>query len=445
MINLRDYQIKFISDVSHAHKAGHQGVIGMMPTGSGKTVCMARIAKAISERNGRVLIVVHRDELVRQTCDKLTLFGLRFGTIAAKLGANPNPNARIQVAMVQSLSRRIDNDSIKHNFDYLIFDEAHLAAAKSYKKIINKWSNARRLGLSATPWRLDGQGLSEVGSHIARGPLIADLITIGSLVQFVTYSIPVVDLTGVKKVRGEYDIEAQSKLYKRAQVIGDVAEHYMRLASGRTAIVFASSVEHSMNMAAKFNELGFKAEHIDGETQPNERLAAINKLGSGQTTILCNYGCLTEGFDCARVGAVIIARKTASSALFRQMCGRGLRPHLESGKEDCIILDHGGNAIDHGNIDYDYEFTLDGKQKNPSARLCKTCKSCMAVCELSASICHVCGESFIVEHKERKLKEGEGELAPIASKFAPIKKTFTSMKQRNDLVSDWISQNGWGK
>lgn len=445
MINLRDYQIKFISDVSASHKLGHQGVIGMMPTGAGKTVCMARIAKAISERNGKVLIVVHRDELVRQTCEKMALFGLKYGTIAAKWGDNPNPDAKVQVAMVQSLSRRIDNDSIKREFNYLIFDEAHLAAAKSYKKIITRWPNARRLGLSATPWRLDGQGLAEVGSEIVRGPLIADLIAIGSLVPFITYSIPVVDFSGVKKVRGEYDIEAQSKLYKRAQVIGDVASHYARLAKGRTAIVFASSIEHSMSMTAKFNEMGFKAEHIDGETPANDRLAAIQRLDSGATTILCNYGCLTEGFDCARVSVVIIARKTASSALFRQMCGRGLRPHDKSGKNDCIILDHGGNAIDHGNIDYDYEFTLDGKQKNPSARLCKTCKVCQAVCELNAVMCHVCGEQFLVEHKERKIKEGEGELAPIASKFAPIKKTFTSMKQRNDLVTNWLEQNGWGK
>lgn len=445
MITLRDYQIKFISDVSASHKSGHQGIIGMMPTGAGKTVCMARVAKAIADRNGRVLIVVHRDELVRQTCEKLEMFGLKFGAIAAKLGINPAPDARIQVAMVQSISRRIDSGAVKRDFNYIIFDEAHLAAAKSYQKIINRWPAARRLGLSATPWRLDGQGLAEVGSEVVRGPSINDLIALGSLVPFTTYSIPVVDFTGVKKVRGEYDIEAQSKLYKRAKVIGDVADHYVRLAKGRSAIVFASSIDHSMNMAAKFNELGFKAEHIDGSTPDNERAAVIQRLDSGKTTIVCNYGCLTEGFDCARISVVIIARKTASSALFRQMCGRGLRPHHASGKENCIILDHGGNAIDHGNIDYDYEFTLDGRQKSPVVRLCKTCQSCFAVCEINSTACHVCGESFIVEHKERKVKEGEGELVAIQSKFAPIKKTFTSMKQRNELVGDWLAKNGWGQ
>ena len=444
MITLRDYQITFISNVSAAHKAGNQGVIGQMPTGAGKTVCMGRVAKAISDRGGRALIVAHRDELIRQTCDKLDMFGLQYGVIASKSGANPAPTARIQVGMVQTISRRIDSKKIRGEFNYIIFDEAHLAAAKSYTKIIQRWPNARRLGLSATPWRLDGQGLISVGTVIVKGPTINDLINLGSLVPFTTYSIPVVDLSTVKKVRGEYDIESQSKLFKRPQVIGDVVDHYVKLCKGRTGLVFASSVEHSMSLAAKFNELGFKAEHIDGGTPPNERNDVIKRLESGKTTIVCNYGCLTEGFDCPRVSVVIIARKTASSALFRQMGGRGLRPHQKSGKKDCIILDHGGNAIDHGNFDYEYEFTLDGRQKNPSERLCKTCQTCFAICVLTAVTCEVCGASFLIEHKERKIKQGEGELVAIQSKFAPLKKEFISMKKKNEEVTDWLKKNGWG-
>ena len=441
---LRPYQIKFISDVSAAHKAGHQGVIGMMPTGSGKTVCMSRISKALADRNGRVLIIVHRDELIRQTCKKLESFGLKYGVIAAKYGPNPEPNAKIQVAMVQTLAKRLDK--IKTIFNYLIFDECHLSAAKSYIKIINKFSAAKRLGLSATPWRLDGQGLKVLGTQIVLGPKIDDLIVLGSLVPFTTYSINVVDLTGLKKVAGEYDLETQSKLFKRNKIIGDVIGHYQRLAKGRTALVFASSVDHSLTMCAKFNELGIKAEHIDGSTPDEERIEVLERLESGETTVVCNYGCLTEGFDCPRLSVVIIARKTASSALFRQMCGRGLRPHKESGKADCIILDHGGNAIDHGNIDYEYEFDLEGKQKNPTERLCKECKNCSAVCVLNATECHVCGESFIVEHKERQLKEGEGELVALESKFKPLdsKKKFTSMKDRRNEVLDWLQENNWG-
>lgn len=442
-MELRDYQKRFISDVSLAHKAGHQGVIGMMPTGSGKTVCMARITKALADRSGKALIVVHRAELVTQTCKKLKLFGLPFGIIAAKFD-NPNPSARIQVAMVMTISRRIDK-GLKREFDYIIFDECHLAAAKSFLKIIARWPKARRLGLSATPWRLDGQGLNVVGSLLVKGPTITDLINLGSLVPFVTYSIPVVDLTGIKKVCGEYDHEEQAARYKRAHVIGDVIKHYFRLAKNRTTIVFASSVEHSQKLVEKFKEVGVRAEHIDGTTSDEDREAAVNRLKSGKTQVLCNYGCLTEGFDCERISAVIIARKTASSSLFRQMCGRGLRPHPPSDKKSCIILDHGGNAIDHGNIDYDYQFSLDGKKKNPSERICKVCKTCAAVCLLSAETCHVCGATFLTEKKERKIKQEDGELVALDSLFAPVeKKKKSNFRSRDSEVNSWLDQNGWG-
>lgn len=446
-MNLRDYQIKFINNVSAAHKAGHLGVVGMMPTGAGKTVCMARISKAISDKTGRALIVVHRSELVAQTCDKLKLFGLKFGVIAAKWD-NPDPSARIQVAMVLTLASRIKK-GIKLEFDYIIFDECHLAAANSYIKIINRWPKARRLGLSATPWRLDGQGLSVLGTEIAKGPTVTDLINLGSLTPFITYSIPVVDLKGIKKVRGEYDLEEQAKRYKKANVVGDVVNHYLRLAKNRTAIAFASSVEHSLELTKKFNEVGVIAEQIDGTTSPEIRSLAVENLAKGKTRVLCNYGCLTEGFDCARVSAVIIARKTASSSLFRQMCGRGLRPHLPSDKKSCIILDHGGNALDHGNVDYEYEFSLDGKKKNTAERLCKTCKNCAAICLLSAEICHVCGASFLTEKKERKVKTADGELVALESKsmplkYAEIKPGLNSVKSREKLVSDWLAEQGWG-
>lgn len=485
-ITLRDYQIKFIADISAAHKGdalrgfseAHQGIIGQMPTGAGKTICMARIAKALADRNGKVLIVVHRDELVRQTCGKLKMFGLKYGTIAAGLGKNKHPDAQIQVAMVQTVSRKIEKGLLTE-FHYLIFDEAHLAAAKSYIKIIHRWPKARRLGLSATPWRLDGQGLSVVGSVVVRGPTIGHLIETGSLVPFTTYSIPVVDLSAIKKVRGEYDIESQGTLYKKAQVVGDVVGHYLRLCRlpddddldddleldedndlfvkqerkkrYRSGIYFSANIEHSLKLRDKFLEAGISAEHIDGYTPTEERLAVLKRQELGITLIVCNYGCLTEGFDQPIVSVIGIARKTASSALFKQMCGRGLRPHKESGKFNCIILDHGGNALDHGNLDYDFEFSLDGKQKlAAAARLCKTCDNCSAICELSAEICHVCGESFLVKGKVRVIKEAQGELVPIVSGAAPLnekkkkKEKILSVKQRKETVEGWLEKNNWG-
>ena len=447
---LRPYQIRFIKDVSASHQAGNHGVIGQMPTGSGKTVCMSRIAKAFSDRGGRVLIVVHRDELVKQTCKKLEAFDLQFGIIASGLGKNPNQKARIQVSMVQTLSRRITANKITSDYNYIIFDECHLAAAKSYQTIMNRWPNAKRLGLSATPWRLDGQGLALLGSAIVKGPTIVELIDEGSLVPFITYSLPVIDFSKLKIVRGEYDAEAQSTLFKKAGVVGDVVDHYFRLANHRSGIVFASSVDHSLRIRDKFIASGVVAEHIDGNTPTELRDAVLKRLDSGQTTIVCNYGCLTEGFDSPRVSVIIIARKTASSALFRQMGGRGLR--LFPGKTNCFILDHGGNAIDHGNLDWEFQYSLEGRQKGaPQPRLAKTCPTCCAVCDLNAEKCHVCGESFLSDGKGRDVKESDGTLVAIPSGLGPVNVVKPEKKHNNYMskenaksrTEDWLNRKGF--
>jgi superfamily II DNA or RNA helicase len=462
-IILRDYQIRFISDISKAHKDGHDGIIGQMPTGSGKTVCFARIAKAFSEHGGRVLIVVHRDELIDQTCKKLDFFGLEYGIIAAKKGKNKKPLAKIQVGMVQTLARRLEKlknlnaGKLTVKFHYIIFDEAHLSASASYRKIIEFYPNAKRLGLSATPWRLDGQGLKHIGTTIVKGPSVKQLVESGSLVPFTMFAVPVADLSGIKIIRGDYDPIEQSARFKKANVVGDVIKHFSRLCKlsdtrYRSTIGFFTSIEHSKRVCDKFNEVGIIAEHIDGETPKEDRKKVLDNLALGKTTVVCNYGCLTEGFDCERVSCIIVCRKTKSAALFRQMCGRGLRTHNHSGKRDCVIIDHGMNGINHGNLDYEYPFSLEGKKRTGSGeRLAKICKQCSAYCEINAEECHVCGYSFVItEQKERKIKEIEAELAMLPSGFSPATsetsiKKFHNRRLSSDDFNDWFNDNGFGK
>lgn len=438
---LRDYQIKFLSGIYQKHREGNQGVIGDMPTGAGKTVCMARIALSMANSGGRLLIVVHRSELMMQTADKLQLFGVQFGIISAK-SANPRPFAAVQIAMVQTLARRIKKNIINEKFNYIIFDEAHLAAANSYKTIIDRWPNAKRLGLSATPWRLDGRGLSDVGTAVVKGPSVSDLIEIGSLVPFTTYSPSVVNLSKIKKVAGEFDLESQAKLYKKADVIGDVIEHYMSLAKGRPFIAFCSSVEHSIMVMERFEDIGIRVEQIDGSTPIDKRNASIAKLAGGTIQGITNCGCLTEGFDCPIVSCVMIIRKTASSSLWRQMGGRGLRPHNR--KKDCVILDFGANAETHGNFGYVYEYTLDGKPKMPKDRLCRICPKCAGVCIITAKVCDVCGYDFsFVDSKEREIIEAEGILEAIEFDKKPdTRHKFMKKSEREELISKMFDSLG---
>lgn len=439
-MKLRNYQISFLSGVAEKHKQGHQGVIGDMPTGAGKTVCMARVALSMAERGGRLLIVVHRAELMLQTADKLQLFGVKFGIISAK-SSNPNPFAPVQIAMVQTLARRIKKGVINENFHYIIFDEAHLAAASSYKSIIDKWPKAKRLGLSATPWRLDGRGLSDVGTAIVKGPTVSDLIGIGSLVPFTTYSPSVADLSRIKKIAGEFDLESQAKLYKKADVIGDVIDHYQKLARGRPFIAFCASVEHSIMVKERFEEIGIRVEQIDGTTPLDKRNATISRLAKGKIQGITNCGCLTEGFDCPIVSCVMVIRKTASSSLWRQMGGRCLRPH--EGKKDAVILDFGANAESHGNFGYVYEYSLDGQPRMPKEKLCRICPKCSGVCIITAKVCHVCSYDFtFVDAKERKIVEADGVLEAIEFDRKPDKTRFMKKSERDKLVKDMFDSLG---
>jgi DNA repair protein RadD len=449
---LRDYQVKFLSNISKAHKEGHQGVIGEMPTGAGKTVCMARIARSIAERSGNALIVVHRAELLSQTADKLTLFGVPFGVIHAK-SENPRPNAPVQIAMVQTLARRIKaNKHFDFNFHYIIFDECHLAAAASYVAIINRWPNARRLGLSATPYRLDGRGLSEVGTIVVKGPSVQELIDIGSLVPFTTYSPIVADLSRVKKVAGEYDLSQQADEYKKADVIGDVIKCYNNLANGRPFIAFCATVEHSILTKDRFCDEGLRVEHIDGTTPLDERNLIIYKLNAGIIDGVTNCGCLTEGFDCPRVSCVMVIRKTASPALWRQMGGRCLRPFKN--KTNAVILDFGANAENHGNFGYIQQYTLEGSPKKSGEKLCRICPKCAGVCAITQLVCHVCSYDFtFVDSKERTVIEVDGELSAIEFDMAPVevkpkstdKSKFMPKAKRDRIVNDFLDTFGIGR
>jgi len=423
-MKLRNYQIRFLRNILELFSSGVQGVIGDMPTGSGKTVCIARLCQIFSAKRISTLIIVHRDELVEQTSRKLASMNVEHGIVASKT-FNPNPKARVQICMVQTIVRRLDR--IGRNFGLLIVDEAHLGAAASYQKIIDKWPEALRLGLSATPYRTDKKGLAAIGTHIVKGPRVRELIDNGSLVPFRTIGIDVENLSGLKIVNGEYDRESQSKLLDRPAIVGKVYEHFDFYAKGRSALVFAASRKHSISLYKEFRSHGIKAYHIDGETPSDVRKKAIEYLNRGKIQVLCNYGCLTEGFDSTIVSAIVVARKTASTSLWKQICGRGLRTH--EGKVDCIIIDHGGNYIEHGNVDYEPEYSVFGSKKRKSRTvICKVCKNCAVVMDISCSKCPECGYSYESEGRaDKEVKESDGTLVEITSTEPLVKRTRESI------------------
>ena len=375
-----------------------------MPTGSGKTVVFSEICRLACEKSRKVLILVHRRELVTQASDKLTKAGVEHGIIAAGFDPSDHP---VQVASVQTLIRRLN--SADFTPDLIIIDEAHHAVAGSWDKIIAHFTDAKIIGVTATPSRLDGRGLGSHFSTLVSGPSVEQLTKLGFLSQHRVFAPPVIaDLSNVKTRAGDYAKDDLSNAMDRPTITGDAISHYRRLADGLPAIAFCCSIAHATSVCASFNAAGYRAKLVTGNMPMEERDEAISGLADGRTQILCSVDVVSEGTDVPAVSAAILLRPTQSEALYLQQVGRILRP--QPGKI-AIVLDHVGSTLKHGFVDDLRKWSLDSKprRKNfegvPSVRQCPMCFAAFR----PQPVCPMCGHEFPVKQK-RQLTEREGEL-----------------------------------
>jgi superfamily II DNA or RNA helicase len=359
MFTLRDYQELAIEQVRQAIRAGYRRILIVAPTGSGKTVIAAQIVKLAAEKFRRSMFLAHRRELIYQCADKLEKFGVDHGILMA--GEYPYGAADCQVASIQTIAARcITTDRLPlPNSDVVIVDEAHRSLAPTYLTLINHYGEEVVIGLTATPIRGDGKGLGHVYDYLVQCPTIQELIDLGHLVQPHTFAPTIPDLTGVRTRGGDYDEGDLDRAMNRRSLVGDVVEHWYRLASDRPTIVFASSVKHSINLSDEFRKMGAKAAHIDGDTPLDERKQIIADLQVGNVQVVCNYAVLTEGFDEPSLSACVLARPTKNLGLYLQMGGRTLRPSEATNKKDSLIIDHSGNVYEHGFIQDEHHWVLE--------------------------------------------------------------------------------------
>jgi DNA repair protein RadD len=340
MLELRDYQNRFVADVNDACAKGERSILGVAPTGSGKTVMMAEIIRQWVGNYKSVLVLAHRREIIQQTSDKLRANEIAHGIILA--GTVPRALERVQVASVQTLSERaIRTDRMDlPPADLIVIDEAHHVIARTYQKIIAGYPDAVLLGLTATPCRGDGRGLGGVFKCMIEAPQVAELVGLGHLVRSKIYAPVKPDLKGVKTTAGDYNEKQLAKRMDTDKLVGDIVEHWLRFGERRKTVAFCTSVAHSQHLRNVFLESGVKAEHLDGSTPKAERDEILQRLARGEIEVLVNCMVLTEGWDMPEVGCGILARPTKKMGLFRQMIGRVLRP--AEGKSDAIVLDHSG-------------------------------------------------------------------------------------------------------
>jgi len=423
MLSLRPYQSKGVADIRQSYVQGHKAPLLVLPTGGGKTVVFSHIAGSVASRGKRVMVLVHRVELLRQTSGALNKNGIDHSLINPLF--TPDYRKAVQVASVQTLVKRLHFFD-RYPPDLIVVDEAHHANAGSWRKIIAHFPNARVLGVTATPCRGDGSGLGVdaggVFDDLILGPQVPELIAGGYLVKPVVYApLSRLDLSGVKVVRGDYDSKALAEKVDKPKITGDAVAHYSKLCPGAPAVVFCISVLHAEHVAAEFRAAGYRAYSVDGSMDDDTRKRILGGLANGAVEVITSCDLISEGTDIPAIGCAILLRPTQSTGLFIQQVGRALRPC--EGKDRAIILDHVGNVLTHGMPDQEREWSLEGdprkgkgkKKDQPPPVQVRQCPACYSVHE-PAPACPSCGHEYKVD--PNKLKQEEGELQEITPEQA---------------------------
>ena len=371
--SLRDYQIENKIKIYDAWKK-HRSVMLQMPTGTGKTRVFVSIAKdlhnwgAKNKRAVRVLILAHRKELIEQISENV---GLKYG-LAHGLIVSQNVEQRkypFQVGSVPTLNRRLFKWS-SNDFDVIIIDEAHHVKAQSYRNILKEYPKAKILGVTATPYRLNGAGFRPEFDDLIVSPSISEFIKAGHLSDYEYYSIRPeshlqADIDGMAvNMDGDYLDSAMSAVMDKDEIRANIVNSYLTIANGKKGIVYTVNKEHSRHLKERFCREGIKAEVVDSDTPREERDKIVSKFRRGDITVLLNVNIFSEGFDCPDVEFVQLARPTKSLSMFLQQVGRGLR--TSEGKDKVIILDNVGlfNKFGFPSARRKWRYHFEGKYKD---------------------------------------------------------------------------------
>lgn len=407
-IQLRDYQEHGILKIRDGF-ARSRRVLYVLPTGGGKTLTFSYIAEGVQRKGKRVGIFAHRRELLRQISKALDLFNVPHALLNAD--SRGMPRAPVMVASVFTFVRRM-----KHapDFDLLIVDEAHHAAlGTTWGQIISRFPKARVLGVTATPLRLDGQGLADSFDEMIVGPTVAELTAMGWLSPAEVYAPKhALDLRGLKVRGGDYVNSELTEMMDKPSITGNAVEHYTRMAMGKSAIAFCCSIKHAADVAAEFRAAGIDAESVDGKMEDFERDAALMRFQRGQTKVLTSCDLISEGFDMPGIEVAILLRPTMSLGLYMQQVGRAIRPM--PGKTRTLVLDHAGNTAQHGFVDEPREWTLNAKERKERTKAAplSVCPKCYAV-HHPGPTCPRCGHKYVTTPRE--VMQFDGQLEQITN------------------------------
>lgn len=388
----RDFQQRAHEALRQGLRAGHRCQVLMAPTGGGKTYLGLRIAHEALERGKSVVFVCDRTTLINQTSETCDRYGLRDHGIIQADHWRTRPQHRLQIASAQTLARRKWPRA-----DVIIVDECH-TQLKAWTEHIPT-TQAAVIGLSATPF---SPGLGKLFSQVVNAASMRELTEAGVLVPMRVLSCVRPDMAGAKtNSRGEWDENEAAE--RGMAILGDVVAEWLQHGEGRKTIVFGSTIAHCEQLAGEFNANGVMAAVFTSHTSDAERASLLDEYRRPNSAlrVLVSVEALAKGFDVPDVACVVDCRplrKSLSTAI--QMWGRGLRSSPETGKTDCILLDHSGNIIrfredfediyfnglnslDDG-VKLDKEVRKEPEQQDKAPKGCPTCgyrpfaRRCMA-------------------------------------------------------------------
>ena len=415
---LRPYQAENKVEIHQAWADGARNVLYVLPTGGGKSVVVSDDVAEVDARGVVQAVIAHRQELVGQMSLHVARTGVRHRIIGPKDVVGSiiaehrrefgrsfiDPSARCAVAGVDTLvSRQKELGPWAAQVGRWTIDEAHhVIRTNKWGTAVAMFPNAFGLGVTATPQRADGQGLGRhadgVFDAMVLGPSMRELIDMGSLTEY-EFAIPITDFpTDELKVTegGDFSPKGMREASKKSHIVGDVVVNYCVFAMGKQAIVFATDVETSNEMAARFNKFGIPAASVSAKTPDATRSEYIRRFRAGQLRVLVNVDLFGEGFDLPAIECVIMARPTMSLAVYLQQIGRALR--LMPGKRFGLIIDMVSNFKIHKMPDKSRLWTLDRRQKraksapDPDDLEMTACTKCYKPFEAVHRNCPWCGE-----------------------------------------------------
>ena len=332
---LRPYQQQARDRIHAEWDAGHTRTLLVLPTGTGKTIVFASVAADQVRAGDRVLILAHRGELLEQAADKLQRSTGLVSAVEKAESTCLDSWFRVVVGSVQTLQRTARLERFPQDyFGTIIIDEAHNAITDGYRRILDYFSGAKVLGVTATPDRGDMRNLGEVFDSLAFEYKLTDAIKEGYLCKIMAQTIPLqLDITSVTMSGGDYavgDLGTALDPY-----LEQIAAEMARRCKSRKTVVFLPLIKTSQKFRDLLNAKGFRAAEVNG--QSDDRRQVLADFDAGKYNVLCNSMLLTEGWDCPSVDCVVVLRPTKVRSLYSQMVGRGTR--LSPGKTDLLLLD----------------------------------------------------------------------------------------------------------